>query len=374
MKSINSIYIHFPICRHLCNYCDFYKIKDPSLKSLNEFHDYLMKSINTSNQLLISNNMCIDEIDSVYIGGGTPSLWAKDAYEFLPKFFTKLGIKLKNNCEFTFEVNPGSYRREDILKLLDIGVNRFSVGLQTLNTNLITKIDRVHSIQDSFKTMNFFDSLNVNYSVDLMLGLPDSELFKRDLKKEIDDIVDFDPDHISVYILTTKSNYLHNSKLPNEQYIENEFKFVSDYLRSKGLTHYEVSNFSKKGSESFHNLQYWRNTSVLAFGPSATGFLNNGDVHLRYKWESKSPALKTEKLNKTQYELEMLYLGLRTNRGLKYSDIFKGHKLKGFKQLASVWDSSNLVEHLDESKIILNPSGFLVMDGLIDQVLSHGLM
>jgi len=127
-----------------------------------------------------------------------------------------------------------------------------------------------------------------------MLGLPFSSDYKRDVIAELNEMLSYQPSHFSVYILTVKNNYTHFSELPNEEWIENEFLRVSDFLRQSGYRHYEVSNFAKASKESRHNLAYWKSQTVAALGPSATGLL--ADDRIRYKWKTKEALYEREDL------------------------------------------------------------------------------
>ena len=221
-------------------------------------------------------------------------------------------------------------------------MNRFSVGVQSLNHKILKKLDRIHSIEDVHKTLSLLKKIKVNYSVDFMLGLPRFE--ERNLFKEVDEVMTYEPSHISSYILTVGKNYIHSGELPEEDFIANEYLSFVEYLKKYDFHQYEVSNFTKLGKESRHNLQYWRSESVAAIGPSATGLLVKDDSAVRYKWKTgeNSVAYTTEVLDAATVHFEQVYLAMRCARGLNllsyfspkdHSAIIKvcnGWKLKGF--------------------------------------------
>ena len=271
-KKIDSLYLHFPFCKHLCNYCDFYKtVSNDPVSDLSNFHQYLEQSFTVHKNLMKKHGYSWAPLKTFYIGGGTPSLWGIEGGKFLNEFFLKHNIALDKNCEFTIEVNPGAWSEKSIEQWQEFGVNRFSLGVQTLNSKLIPFLDRVHTLQDVYDTLNFFSKKNLNFSADLMFGLPFSKTHNRNVINELKEIMQFSPSHFSVYILTVKDNYKHFTHLPDEEWIENEFLSVSEFLKSNNFIHYEVSNFAKSRKESIHNLNYWDSKTVAALGPSATG-------------------------------------------------------------------------------------------------------
>ncbi len=357
---IKSLYLHYPFCKNLCNYCDFYKGL-PSRELEEDFEKKLSEMFDEHNTILNKYDKKIEELSTFYIGGGTPSLWGERGSFYLEEKLSEQNIKLADNCEFTMEVNPGDWEEEDLLSWVELGVNRFSVGIQSINPNFLKTLDRVHSIEDVYTTLSFFRDLKVNYSVDFMLGLPFSKKFKRDIIAELEEILSYQPNHISLYILTVGDNYRYREELPDDEFIEKEYLAMADFLRSKGFIHYEVSNFSKPGFESKHNLAYWNMKSVAALGPSATGFL--ADRSLRYKWQTKRAEVKFEQLDEKDVLLEKVYMSLRINKGLNL-DFFEDDK---FTQVAKKWVTNGLGE-IENGRIVLNSRGFLILDSLMDQL------
>lgn len=360
---IKSLYLHYPFCKNLCNYCDFYKgLPSPELED--QFEDLFKSMFEKHDEILRDQNCTWSSLSTLYIGGGTPSLWGEKGAKLLSQELKKRQINLEKDCEFTIEVNPGDWDRESIDAWMKIGVNRFSVGIQSLDSTFLKVLDRVHSIDEVYETLELFKELNVNYSVDFMLGLPFSKQYKRDVIKELEEILEYGPTHISLYILTVKDNYKHFEDLPDDEFIEREYLSVSEYLKSKGFDHYEVSNFAKTQEldrRSKHNLNYWRMESVAAIGPSATGFL--ADRKYRYKWKTKSDDIITEVLSDKEYLMEKLYMSLRINEGLDIN-FFNDEKLK---DLAFDLEKRDLAQVVNE-KIILTSKGFLILDSIMDNI------
>ncbi|RPJ78432.1 MAG: radical SAM protein, partial [Alphaproteobacteria bacterium] len=235
-KIIDSLYIHFPFCAHLCNYCDFYKrVPSDKAQDFKNFHLYLEESFQLHQNLIEKHGYSWAPLKTLYIGGGTPSLWGVEGSQFLKNFFENKKIKLDPNCEFTLEVNPGGWNEDVLNSWQKLGANRFSLGIQSLNKEMIKFLDRVHSIEDVHETLKYFQDHRLNYSVDFMLGLPFSSPYNRNVIEELDLALKYGPSHFSVYILTVKDNYKFYRDLPDEEWIEDEFLKVSDYLTQKGF-------------------------------------------------------------------------------------------------------------------------------------------
>ncbi|OUR93718.1 hypothetical protein A9Q84_19850 [Halobacteriovorax marinus] len=371
IREIRSIYIHFPFCRHLCNYCDFYKnIPKNKEKEYEAYEASLVKGFALLTDLLKENDSTLGALNTLYLGGGTPSLWGERGAAFLKNFLLDRNIILGPSCEFTFEVNPGGWTEEGLLAWRDIGVNRYSLGIQSLNPHFLKLIDRVHNIEDVHETLNYFSSKKLSFSVDFMLGLPFSKKFKRDIISELEEILVHDPEHISLYILTTKAGYIHKDHLPDDEYIEGEYLRVSNFLIKRGYDHYEVSNFSKKGKESNHNLQYWKSESVAALGPSATGFLK--EAQTRFKWKMTQVDFVLEKLTAEEMKLEEVYMALRINRPFDLS-MFTDNLLE-LEKVLDLWQERKLLNTRAGSTISLNSNGFLILDSLMDDLFKHELV
>jgi oxygen-independent coproporphyrinogen-3 oxidase len=370
-RSLSSLYIHFPHCRHLCNYCDFYKSipqeKDGEYQ-YESFHKLLEASSVTHEKLLNEQGYEFSKLKTLYMGGGTPSLWGASGANHLGQFLLSKEIYLDQECEFTLEVNPGSWTEEGLKQFQNIGVNRYSLGIQALDSRFLKVLDRVHNFDEVHKTLKKFNEMNANFSVDFMLGLPFSKEWNRDVISELKEILKYKPNHISLYILTVKEHYVHFEHLPNEEWIEKEYLAVSEYLQDQGFSHYEVSNFALPGKESQHNLRYWKSESVGAMGPSATGFLR--EAKLRYKWKVNSAEYVKEELTTEELALEHIYMLLRTNLGLSIKDTFQDDNLANeFLNIAKSWEEKGLASIINDV-IKLSPKGYLLMDSLMDDIFS----
>ena len=371
---MSALYVHFPFCVHLCNYCDFYKQKLKSASSVAEFESRLQKDWSEVQKLASSENKTIEEkIDTLYLGGGTPSLWEREGALFFDSFLSANGIGLAPECEFTIEADPGAWSDEGISAWQSIGVNRFSVGVQAFDDEFLKVMDRRHDKGEAEKTLRYFKDRELSFSADLMLGLPYSQKKKRNVLEELDKMLSYGPDHLSVYILKTRSNYPHNEALPGDTYIENEYLKVSEFLRENGLNHYEVSNFARPGKRSRHNMKYWQAKDVHAIGPNATGFMRTQTGAVRYQHKVSSGPLTLEQLDQEALLLERVYLGLRTDQGLDLQRLLPNNA-PALRELAGQWNRANYLLKADIDRLVLSPRGYLMIDSLVDDLFKRNLL
>ena len=365
---VKSLYIHFPFCKHICNYCDFYKRVPSEAYNVSSFHNLFNEQDVVHERILSTRGLKLGGLETLYIGGGTPSLWGEEGARFLELFLRKKGLELNNKGEYTLEVNPGTWTDKVISRWLKAGINRFSVGIQSLDERFLPILDRVHTLHESFELLDYFKGVELDYSVDFMLGLPNSESLQRNVLEELDKILFYKPSHISLYILTTKESYIHQKSLPKDDWIAEEYLKVSNFLIERGFNHYEVSNFSLPGKESKHNLRYWSLDSVAALGPSGTGFLKGNNGGFRYKWNVHDSRVKEEVLSKREFELEKIYLSLRTFRGLNVSDLFGKDNDHALYSLIDEWRLKGYLSSLENERVSLSPKGFLLLDSIMDDL------
>ena len=267
----SGIYIHIPFCAAKCIYCDFYSVADQDDR-IDAFVDSLVMEINKSD-VDVTNW----KFDTIFIGGGTPSLL--NAIQ-LEKIIDALSKKydLSNIIEFTMEANPGEAPFDKLKDFRSLGVNRLSMGVQSFKSNLLSFLSRIHSADDAINTFKSarkagFDNINC----DLIYNIPNQSL--NDWKDDLKQLIELNPEHISAYSLTVEQNTplfgLVNSnsvKMPDDE-IHLEFNSIAyELLKKNDFIQYEISNYSKLDKECFHNLHYWDNDTYLGFGPSAHSF------------------------------------------------------------------------------------------------------
>lgn len=350
MKKI-GLYIHIPFCKSKCYYCDFV-----SFAKKEEFYiqyvDCIKKElIKYSNENKIMYNHKLEElyeIDTIYIGGGTPSIIDKSLIEDIIKCVKK-NFYINNNAEITIEINPGTADLEKLETYKSIGINRLSIGLQARQDNLLKQIGRIHTYEQ-FKSVYMlarkigFNNINI----DLMIGLPSQTL--QDVKHSIKSILNLKPEHISVYSLIVEENTLISKKiqskelvLPSDEEERKMYWYVKRHLEKHNYNHYEISNFAKPGFESKHNLDCWNQKEYIGIGLAASSFLDNNRYsnisdldkyiyNVQNNIQSKNLVLE-ETLNIESKMKEYMILGLRKISGVNinsFKDVFNTNPIVKF--------------------------------------------
>lgn len=275
MKKL-GIYIHIPFCKQKCFYCDFvsYANQDTYFK---KYVQALSKEINN----FVDNNEI--KVQTIYIGGGTPSLIDAKYIEEILHIFEKRKL-LKETKEVTIEVNPGTINKEKLKIYKKAGINRLSIGLQSTEDKLLRKIGRIHCYDDFLRTYKIVREVGFeNINVDLMIGLPNQRIL--DVKSSLEKIINLKPEppnHISVYSLIVEENTPIEKKLesgelelPDEELERNMYWYVKNFLELNGYKHYEISNFAKADYESKHNLDCWNQKEYIGFGVAAHSYIDD---------------------------------------------------------------------------------------------------
>lgn len=268
MKKI-SLYIHIPFCKQKCLYCDF-----PSYAGKEVLMDDYIEALNK--EILEKGQNYI--INSIFIGGGTPSYLTNNNLKKLLTTINKL--KLEENLEFTVECNPGTLTEESLKIMKNNNVNRLSIGLQSTKNTLLKNIGRIHSYEEFKNSYLLARKMGFNnINVDLMFGLPNQKI--EDWKESLEEIVKLEPEHISAYSLiieegTCFSNLYKENKLelPSEDSEREMYLLTKEILNKHDYHQYEISNFSKNGTECFHNKVYWKCNEYLGLGVSASSFID----------------------------------------------------------------------------------------------------
>lgn len=367
MTQVSGLYLHVPFCKHLCNYCDFYKKKlDHRGEQIEGFHRFLDQSLHRHTELMRAQGVTWAPLDSIYLGGGTPSLWGEEGARFFGEVILKnLPV---NAPEFTMEVDPGTWTPQMLAAWSKLGLNRISIGTQTLNPEFLKVMDRVHSLDETYALLEYCQQGNWNFSLDFLLGIPHSRSRNRDILTELRSLLAFGPRHVSLYILNARSKYPLVDAIPDDEYVRQEYLQVSEFLRSQGYLHYEVSNFALPGFESRHNLKYWTGQSVAALGPTGAGYFSLSDSEaLRYTWKVMSPEIQPEPLGRKELSLEKTYLGLRTSRG--WAPAALSAELVA---LFRTWEDKEFGK-FDGEKMVLGPLGFVMLDSLMDDLFRKDL-
>lgn len=317
MKEI-GIYIHIPFCAKKCNYCDFISFENIKQRE-NEYIQALKKEI-------IENKNSQYMVNTIYIGGGTPSyINSKNIVEIINTI--KENYEINKKAEITIEVNPGAVNKEKLEDYIKIGINRISIGLQSASNKLLKTIGRVHTYEQFLETYKLAQEVGFkNINIDLMLALPNQTI--KDLEDSVDKIINLNPNHISIYSLileekTKMYNDVMTGKyiLPEDDFERKMYWLVKNKLERSGYTHYEISNYAKKGYESKHNSDCWEQKEYLGFGLAAHSYLNkkrysNTTNFNKYVENYKKYIKIEEEQNKEDEHKEYMMLGLRKIEGV----------------------------------------------------------
>ena len=366
-----GLYIHIPFCLSKCGYCSFYSIK--SINLIPAFLSALKQEME-----FYSNHF--QSFDTIYIGGGTPSLLTArqltEIFIAIKKFY-----KIEPPAEITIEVNPGDVSVEYFQSLRSLGITRLNIGIQSFNDNLLKFLGRRHSKKDAIEAIDAARTAGfTNVGFDLIYGVhhQDIKLWKRTLQKALS----FSPAHISCYQLSLEAKAPLNKKygtegikLPKEEEQAIFFLATSEELENAGYIHYEVSNFARNENlKSRHNMKYWQHVPYLGLGPAAHSFLNNKrwwnkssvKNYLQEIAQGKMPMENAEELSIEQLQLEALFLGLRTKAGIdleRYKTKYGSDLLADKKIIIDDLIKNRLVE-LNDGFLIPTRSGMAVADSL----------
>lgn len=319
-NTVKSVYIHIPFCKNICSYCDFCK---------NLYNENIVLKYLDSLEKEINNNYKNEEIKTLYIGGGTPSSLSLNT---LIKLFNILeNIKLCDNYEFTFECNYEDITEELLVLLKDNKVNRISIGLQTFNKKFESILNRKVNKDKMIEKVNLSKKYFENINVDLMYGFNNESL--EELETDLNEFLTLDITHISCYSLILEENtklFIKDYEPVEEELETNMYYKIISVLKEHGYLHYELSNFSKKGYESKHNLTYWNNEEYYGFGAGASGFINN----IRYDNTKSVPnyingktKVYEEKITRMQSIKDEVMLNLRKTKGINKEEFKDKYKI-----------------------------------------------
>jgi oxygen-independent coproporphyrinogen-3 oxidase len=370
-----GIYIHVPFCRRKCNYCDFYLVTN--LNIISKFLESLDSELK-----LLSKDYSKEEFDSIFIGGGTPSiLESKDIgklIEKLNKYFT-----LDRNTEITIESNPEDFINNPLKlkELFETGINRLSIGIESFNDSELRFLTRGHTSFQAVKVLENAKKYFNNISIDLIYSLPDQKI--TDLYKSVETSIQLEIPHISAYTLIyEKETKLYNDFLkkkikPQSENSESEFyQRLNNSLSQSDYDHYEISNYSKPGFKSRHNLKYWNYTEYIGLGPSAHSFYsgkrwNNYRNVIKYMNTLKNGILPIENsytLTIEESELEYIMLGLRAE-GVDMDKFRNYFNFKFEDKYKSSMDEliNNNLAIFQTNNFRLNEKGYSIADEIISR-------
>ncbi len=327
---MTSIYIHIPFCQRICSYCDF-----PKRVSKDKEIDLYLEALSKEIRMITIT----ETIDTLYIGGGTPSLLNKEQLKQLEKIINLFNFS--QDYEFTIECNPEHITEEKVIFYKRLGINRISLGVQTFNERLLKLLNRGHNKEIVYNVINLLkkhDLININ--IDLIFSIPFQTI--EIVKEDIEHIKALDVPHISYYSLILEEKTVFEKMLDENkiQLIDNEleadmYELIIKNLKELGYTHYEISNYAKSSFQSKHNRVYWENKSYYGFGMGASGYLNHkryyNETHVNEYIKSvnvgKLPIKNEDFIDFKEEIKEAFLLGLRLIDGLCIKEINERYKI-----------------------------------------------
>ncbi len=370
------VYIHVPFCRSKCGYCAFHS-EIPRGDAMQRYTDALLREI-----ALWGDRLGNVPVQTVFFGGGTPSMLPARAIAAILDRLRR-AFALERSAEISLEANPESVADMTVMQtLLNAGVNRLSLGVQSLNSASLRHLGRIHSAQDAVRTFELARTMGFgNINLDFIWGLPDQRL--KLWLDELKAIVRLGPDHLSCYGLTLEEGTPleqavreGTTLLPNENEQGKMFIYGAEYLESQGYLHYEISNFARMGFQCRHNLGYWEGAEYLGLGPAAVSTLRgrrwtnpldlavyernvrNGDI-----------ARDVELLTPLERVQELVMLRLRTTRGLRvkaYREVTGRDFLRDNKALIHALHRNRLVR-IRNGYLSLTRNGLLVSNSILER-------
>ena len=319
MKKSPGIYIHVPFCEKKCDYCDFYSLPEKSEVDFDDYAENLLREIE-----LYEEAMGVG-ISTVFFGGGTPSLLGTTR---LVKIMEKLRPFLKEGAEITMEGNPESVLRLDVAALIDVGFNRFSMGVQSASDKLLKIMGRIHdrkTAADAFHHLRGGGARNIN--LDFISSVPSETM--EDVAASLAMIEALNPEHVSLYSLIVEPETVFYRRYGKRMEERDEADRIHVHAYEKGLAalgykQYEISNFEKGGHKCAHNLNYWHLGEYIGLGPGASGHLKgrryrnmqNLSSYKEALRENRAPIEEEEMLSPMDRDNEYTMLGLRLNEGI----------------------------------------------------------
>jgi oxygen-independent coproporphyrinogen-3 oxidase len=380
---MSSLYLHIPFCQQKCPYCDFFS-RQGSWRDIDEYVELLLIHLSLFHE---NNPDHISPLKTIFFGGGTPSLLTGDQLE---KILLKVAaLFFLDGCvEITLEANPGTVTTGLFERYRHAGVNRLSFGVQSLSHRNLRTLGRIHTAEEAALSIESARTAGFdNISLDLMFGLPDQSSVA--LEKEVTGLLEFCPEHISLYGLSFEEGTDFYRRLGEgtlsaceEDLYAEQYELIHDILESSGFDHYEISNFARPGRECVHNQNYWRRKTSLGLGAGAHSFNESGwgerwhvpaDIE-GYRSElqgGRDPLELLEQYNHAGAMSETVYLALRTKAGLDPNRFGKKFNRSFNETFAKALKKTEPYLEIDDPTgcYRLNLSGWLIYDHLISHFL-----
>ncbi len=366
-----GLYVHIPFCLKKCNYCDFCSFKLSSVDWRQRYVDCLCEEIASYKDRHIV-------LDTVFFGGGTPSLLTVGEFSRIVGQIRRT-FDVLPDCEFTVEANPKTLDLEKLRNYVSLGVNRLSIGLQSIHENELKILGRVHNFADFLESYRLAREAGIgNINIDLMYAIPTQT--KDSFKETLETVIGLEPEHISLYgLILEEGTPLYDMRdslaFPGEDAECAMYEIATDMLGKKGYVHYEISNYARHGRESRHNLKYWHTEEYIGVGLNAHSFLegrrffNTDDIELYLSGAEGS--VVAEESGETDREEEYIMLALRLSEGLSLSDYRKRFGKEfyvGKEPVLSELEAAGLV-NLTNDRLSLTERGFYVSNSIICELI-----
>ncbi|MEO8112041.1 MAG: radical SAM family heme chaperone HemW [Ginsengibacter sp.] len=368
-----GIYIHIPFCKQACHYCNFHFSTSVALKT--EMTEALKKEI------VLQHSAFFDEqeiIETIYFGGGTPSLLTKRELEEL-LFAIKNNYKVSSSAEITLEANPDDINAASLNEWKGAGINRLSIGIQSFKEADLIWMNRTHNAEEALHCIELARAAGfINFSIDLIYGTPG--LTDKEWQKNVQTVIELEVPHVACYALTVEPGTALQKMIKIKKKIDvntddqaRQFLLLMKWMADVGYEHYEISNFAKPGHRSRHNSSYWKGAKYLGIGPSAHSYTGT-----TRKWNIANNALyiqsiknnvipfEEEILTETQQLNEYIMTSLRTIEGLDLRFVEEKFSLKEKERIET--DGKNYIAKgmmkKKENKLVLTNEGKLFADGI----------
>lgn len=364
-----GIYIHIPFCKQACNYCNFH------FSTQQKFIPQLIQCI--IKEIKLRRFETNETINTIYFGGGTPSIIQID---FISEIFKSIHLNYIVNplAEITLEANPDDITEDKLVLWKSIGINRFSLGIQSFIDEELVWMNRSHNSKQALECISLIKKHFNNYSIDLIFGSPLLTMY--DWQHNVEKALSFNPPHLSCYALTvedkTKLGKEVSKKITkniDDKQQAFQFEYLMNILQKNGYQHYEISNYALPGYESEHNSSYWQGKQYLGFGPSAHSYkiqnrswnIANNALYIKQIEQDILPS-EMEELTLSQQYNEFVMIGIRTAKGIDTIEVLQNFGTKYLNHLNKVCQKLLLKKYIqiNESIITLTSQGKLFADAI----------
>ena len=367
-----GLYVHIPFCIKKCNYCDFCSFAVDSVDWRSSYIDALCREIESYGEKKIA-------VNSIFFGGGTPSLLSAEEFDRIVSCIKK-SFNVLEDTEFSIELNPKTIDEEKLRAFVNCGVNRLSIGLQSIHENEMKILGRIHSYKNFLESYKIARQCGIkNINVDLMYGIPEQSL--KSFEATIKAVTDLSPEHISLYglIIEEGTPFYEKRKslsLPSEDSECDMYYLAADFLKKSGYLHYEISNYAKDGRQCRHNLKYWKDEEYIGFGLSAYSYFDgrrfgNTDNFREYLNLNAVKYSQCEIIDRESEAYEFVMLGLRLAEGFsleEYQERFGVDFCKGREEIISRFlEEGYLI--ISDGRFSLTDRGFYVSNSIINELI-----